>query len=73
MNDFGAKGVYAKEVLGSIAQNLDVVDKQVEIATKQWEKGGSVLAEYNIMNNNFTSEILKKPLLEIVRAQLSTK
>jgi TP901 family phage tail tape measure protein len=67
MSDFGVKGVYAKEVLGSLAQNLDVVDKQVEIATKQWKKGGSVLSEYNIMNNNFTAEIMKQQ--KIIKAQ----
>lgn len=67
LKDFGAKGQYMTAVIGSMAQNLDVIAVQQDIATKAWEKGTSILDEYNIMNNNFTADILKQQ--KIIRAQ----
>jgi TP901 family phage tail tape measure protein len=67
LKDFGVKGQYMTAVLGSLAQNTDVLAKQQEIATYQWENGGSVLEEYQIMNNNFTADIEKQQ--KIIRAQ----
>jgi TP901 family phage tail tape measure protein len=60
LKDFGAKGQYMTAVLGSLAQNLDVLVVQQEIGAKAWDAGTSVLQEYNIMNSNFTSEVLKQ-------------
>jgi len=63
MKDFGAKGQYMTAVIGSLAQNLDVLVAQQEIARKEWENkiaGASVLEEYIIMNNNFTANVLKQ-------------
>ena len=65
--DFGVKGQYMTAVLGALAQNLDIVKQQQEIAAKAWKEGTSVLNEYNIMNSNFTAEILKQQ--KIIRAQ----
>jgi len=48
MKDFGAKGQYMTAVIGSLAQNLDVLVAQQEIARKEWENkiaGASVLEE----------------------------
>lgn len=67
LKDFGVRGQYMTAVIGSLGQNLDVVAQQQEIATKAWKTGTSVIDEYNIMNNNFTAEILKQQ--KIIRAQ----
>jgi TP901 family phage tail tape measure protein len=67
MKDFGAKGQYMTEVVGALAQNLDVMTEQQKIAEKAWKDGTSVVDEYNIMNSNFTSEVLKQQ--KIIRAQ----
>ncbi len=60
LKDFGAKGQYMTAVIGTLAQNLDVVAEQQEIASKAWDTGTSVLEEYDIMNNNFTANVLKQ-------------
>jgi len=63
MKDFGAKGQYMTAVIGSMAQNLDVLAAQQKIAEDQWKNkiaGASVLEEYIIMNNNFTANVLKQ-------------
>ena len=60
LQQFGVRGQYMTAVLGSLAQNIDVVRAQQLIATQAWEDGTSVLMEYNIMNNNFTANVLKQ-------------
>jgi len=69
MKDFGAKGQYMTAVIGSLAQNLDVLVAQQKIAETEWKNkiaGASVLDEYIIMNNNFTANVLKQQ--KIIRA-----
>ncbi len=67
LKDFGAKGMYMTAVVGTMAQNLDVLAQQQEVAATAWDKQQSVLDEYNIMNNNFTANVLKQQ--KVIRAQ----
>jgi TP901 family phage tail tape measure protein len=60
LKQFGVRGQYMTAVLGSLALNLDVLKQQQEISYNAWKDNISIMNEYDIMNNNFTAEILKQ-------------
>lgn len=67
VEDFGLDGARATQIVGVLANNLDILSKNQETARKEFETGTSVIDEYNVKNNNLagTVEKVKKSLLGV--------
>ncbi|MEO6283669.1 MAG: phage tail tape measure protein [Dyadobacter sp.] len=59
LKNLGIEGSEGAQVLGAFAKNTELVRKQQDIANASFEKGTSVIDEYNIKNQN-TAAILEK-------------
>lgn len=59
LKNLGIDGAEGAQVLGAFAKNTELVRKQQDIANEAFEKGTSVIDEYNIKNQN-TAAILDK-------------
>lgn len=59
LKNLGIEGSEGAQILGAFAKNTELVRKQQDIANASFEKGTSVVDEYNIKNQN-TAAILEK-------------
>jgi TP901 family phage tail tape measure protein len=59
LGDLGVEGGRVVGVLGTLAQNTGMLRKQVDISNAAFEKGSSVIDEFNIKNENFAAGLEK--------------
>lgn len=57
MGDFQISGVRVQEVYSALAQHLDVVREQQDIATEAFKSSASVMSEFNIISKDFQGNI----------------
>lgn len=59
LSDLGLDGARSTAVLGVLANNIDKLREKQAFATAEFEKGTSILDEYNIKNTNAQAELEK--------------
>ena len=59
LGDMGAEGVRTTQVFGVLSQNVDLYRKQLEISRVEFERGTSVLNEYNLKNQTLAANLDK--------------
>lgn len=59
LGDVGIEGAKAKGVFAVLANNLDVLDKQMKVSGQSYEKGISLTNEFNIKNQTFGATLDK--------------
>ncbi len=66
LGELGEDGARVVQVLSTLSQNTDVIAAQQKIANEEFEKGTSVLNEFNIMNESLGGKLDKigKALLD---------
>ncbi|MDP2188729.1 MAG: phage tail tape measure protein [Sphingobacteriaceae bacterium] len=59
LGDLGIEGGRATGVFGALAQNTEMLKKQMDIASKGFKDGTSVLDEFNTKNTNLAANVEK--------------
>lgn len=59
LGDLGIEGGRATGVFGALAKNTDMLKKQMDIANAGFEKGNSVIDEFNTKNENLAAKLEK--------------
>ena len=72
--DMGLDGVRASGVISVLANNIDKIRTEQEKATQAYNKGTSVIDEYNIKNNNMQASLEKaRKKFQDMRLELGEK
>ncbi|MFA5158860.1 MAG: phage tail tape measure protein, partial [Patescibacteria group bacterium] len=59
LDDLGIDGARAVGVLGVLANNIDIVRQQQQLANDEFEKGTSLTEEFNTKNENMAAKLAK--------------